>query len=108
MYVDRCRQLGFDCEAARILKGCSYPLLNDKSQVIPHVYISHPVSRAFSSCPADVNECICVVWQLQEANGRLGGEVLQLPRLGFYMRGVSFASHWFGACVRRLWSWRAY
>ncbi len=31
-YVDRCRQLGFDCEAARILKACCYPLLNDKTQ----------------------------------------------------------------------------
>jgi hypothetical protein len=33
MYVDRCRQLGFECEAARILKTCGYPLLNDKTQV---------------------------------------------------------------------------
>ena len=44
-YVDRCRQLGFDCEAARILKGCCYPLLNDKTQVCCPSSRQNPQSR---------------------------------------------------------------
>jgi hypothetical protein len=46
MYVDRCRQLGFDCEAARILKGCCYPLLNDKTQVWFQTICCLPLARA--------------------------------------------------------------
>ncbi len=121
-YVDRCRQLGFDCEAARILKACCYPLLNDKTQArdpatfIPSFSFISLLAPCSSSCfvfivhlfyVSDVDKCILAMRQLQQAHGGRCCQVLQLSNIRLYVRCVPAASHRACAFVRWMWARRA-
>ncbi len=56
---------------------------------------------------SDVHQHIFVVWRLQEADGRSGGQVLQLPFIWVYLRSVSPACHWVSARMWGMRTWRS-